>query len=346
MRLIGGGAAMLAVVAAVLAGAGAAQPPPVHAAMQSFSLPGDGPWDYVTYDPAHRRVFIGRYDGVQVVRADTGRLELTIGSRGGDHGVVIAPDQQRVFTSDARAHQLGVYNQASLAAQRSVALGGAPDGLAYDPASHRVLAFLPQSHEIVAVDARTLQVAGRLDAGGEAEAAAVDGRGAVFVTLRDQGEIIRLNAATLKIGARWKIGCERPSPIALNAASGRLFVGCRDQRMLVLDAQSGASIASVPTGEGTDAIAFDPVRHLVIAANGRGSISLARAEGADTYAALGGIVMPVGARTMAVDAAGGRLFTTTADIARTEPPTPKRPYPRLIPVLGTFRMIVVRLPPP
>ncbi len=314
------------------------------AAQHAFKLPGDGPWDYIAYDPANRRVFIGRYNGVQVVRADTGRLEATIGARTGDHGVAIAADARRLFTSDAAALRLGAYDLASLAAQSTIPLGGEPDGLAYDPASHRVLAFLPRSNEIVAVDARTLRVAGRVDVGGEADAAAADGQGAVFVTLRVRAEVIRLDVRTLKVTSRWPVACERPSPVALDAEAGRLFVGCRDSRMLVLDAASGRVVAEQPTGEGTDALVFDAGRQLAIAANGGGSITLVRVDGPDRYSLRGSIATPKGARTMALDAAGGRLFTAAADIARVQPPTHALPYPRLIPRTGTFRLIVVRLP--
>ncbi len=315
------------------------------AGQQAFKLPGDGPWDYVTFDPAHGRVFIGRYSGVQVVRADTGKLETTIGARTGDHGAVIAADAHLVVTSDAVDRRLGVYDQASLLLQRRVALRGEPDGLTYDPVTRRVLAFLPSSHAVVAVDAADGHVAARVDVGGEPEAGVADGRGAVFVTVRDRSEVVRLDAATLRVTGRWPSGCERPSPIALDAADSRLFVACRDRQMAVLDSGTGRVVTSVATGAGTDALAFDPARRLVVAANGGGSITLVRADGADSYTRLGDVAMPHGARTMALDAAGGRLFTATADIARVQPPTKSRPFPLLIPKTGTFRMIVVRLPP-
>ncbi len=315
-------------------------------AAQSFPLPGDGPWDYVTYDARNGRVFIGRFDGVQVVRADTGRLAATIGARSGDHGALVVPDANRVFTSDARARRLGVYALGSLAAQGGVPLHGEPDGMAYDPATKRVLAFLPLGNEIVAVDAHSLHVVGRLAIGGEAEGGVPDGHGAMFITLRDRGDVVRVDVAAMRVTARWQTGCERPSPIALDAASGRLFIGCRDDRILMLDAANGRVVGSAPTGEGTDSLAFDAGRHLAIAANGGGSITLVHVDGPDRYSVRAQIAMPKGARTMALDAAGGRLFTVTADIASEQPPTRTRPYPRLIPKSGTFRMIVVRLPPP
>jgi DNA-binding beta-propeller fold protein YncE len=339
MRLAGRFA--LALVLLALGATAWAQAP---AATQSFKLPGDGPWDYVTFDSANRRVFIGRYNGVQVVDADTGKLRTTIGARTGDHGATIAADLHRLFTSDAAARQLGIYDLATLKAQTPVKLGGEPDGMVYDPASHRVLAFLPHSHEVVAVDARTLHVAGRLDVGGEAEAGVADAHGSVFVTLRDLGAVLRLDTATLRVKARWAAGCPRPSPIAMDLAADRLFVACRDRRLIVLDAANGRTVAQAPIGDGTDGLAFDAPRHLVVASNGGGSITLVQSQAADRYARIGDLATAKGARTMALDAAGGRVFTVTADIARVEPPTPTRPYPRLIPKIGSFRLIIVRLP--
>lgn len=310
-----------------------------------FALPGDGPWDYVSFDPAAGRVFIGRYNGVQVVRADTGKLETMIGARTGDHGATVAANVGRLFTSDARARRLGVYDLRTLAAQPALPLSGPPDGLVYDPVSRRLLVFLPHSHEIVAVDAAAPHVAGRLDVGGEAEGGAADGHGAVFVTLRDRGQVLRIDAASLRITAQWPAGCPRPSPVAMDEADGRLFIGCRDQRILVMDAGSGRILARLPGGEGTDAMVFDPGRRLAAAANAGGSITLVRSDRPDAWRVAAQIPMPLGARTMALDVARGRLFTVTADVARVEPPTPARPFARVIPKAGTFRLIVLHLAP-
>lgn len=321
------------------------QPPTLPAAQQSFPLPGDGPWDYVTYDPADDQVFVGRFTGLQVVAAASGRLLTTIHMRGGDHGAVIAPDLGRLFSSDAGAHTLSAYAAGKLSLLGTMKLGGEPDGLAYDPVTHRVLALLPARHEVVAVDARTLHVAGRVDVGGEPEAGVADGHGNVLVTLRDRGEVIRIAAGTLQVKARWPGLCVRPSPVALDAQSGRLFVACHDARILVLDSGSGRVVATVPAGTGIDGLGFDPRRHLLVAADGDGWLWLLHADASGGYTMQGRIATARAARTMALDPAGGRVFTTTADIARTEPPTRSRAYTRLIPKGGTFRLIVVHLPP-
>ncbi len=328
-------------VASVLAG------PPGFAAepAKAFALPGDGGWDYVTYDPSGARVLIGRPQGVQVVDAADGRLVATIGAPTGDHGAAPVPAADRIYTSDAKEHRLGVFILSTLRHLGSVPLPGEPDGLVTDTSTGRVFAFVPGVHRIVALDAATAAITGAVDTAGEPEAGVADGAGSLFVTLRDTGDVIRLDEAAMTVVARWRSGCERPSPIALDPASHRLFVGCRDRRLLVMDATDGHVVATVPIGETADAAAFDPRTRTVAVANGSGGITLIRAGEQDAYRVVGTIATPAGARTMALDPATGRLFTVTADIASVEPPTAERPYPRLHPRPGTFRLLVVGIAP-
>ena len=307
-----------------------------------FSVPGDGGWDYLTYDPAADRVFIGRPQGVQVVDAGNGKVIAMIGAPTGDHGVVLAPAADRLFTSDEKENRLGVFALSTLRPLGTVPLPGEPDGLVMDTATGRVLALIPERQQVVAVDAASAKVLGTIDVGGEPEAGVVDGTGAVFVTVRDKDEIVRLDAAKMAVAARWASDCERPTPITMDTATRRLFIGCGDGRLLVLDAADGHPIASVPTGETTDAAVFDRTTKIVALANGGGSISLVGEKGADDYALIGNIETPRGARTMTLDPKGGRLFTATADIDSIDPPTADRPYPLLHTKPGTFRLIVLR----
>ncbi len=312
-----------------------------RARAQSFSVPGDGGWDYVAFDPSGDRVFLGRAHGVQVVAARDGRLIGTIGATTGDHGVALVPKADRVFTSDGDEKQLGVFVLSTLRKIGTVPMPGEPDGLVADAATGRVLALIPERHLVVAIDPVTAKVTATVDVGGGPEAGAPDGAGAVFLTIPATGELVRLDTRTMTVGTRWKTGCERPMPVAIDVATQRLFVGCRDRRLVVMDATDGHRIVTVPTGELTDAATFDPHTKTVAVASGGGGISLVREESADRYAAVGTIDTPRGARTMALDPASGRLFTATADIASVEPATAERPYPLLHPKPGTFRLIVI-----
>ena len=315
---------------------------PLSAPAQAFSLPGDGGWDYITFDPSGDRVFIGRSDGVQVVDAEHGKQTATIGAPSGDHGVALVPAANRVFTSDAKESRLGIFALSTLQHLGTVPLPDEPDGLVTEAARGLVLAFIPDRQEAVVVDAASGKVTGKVDVGGEPEAGVADDAAAVFVTVRDTAEIVRLDVTAMTVNARWRTGCKRPGPIAMDSATRRLFVGCADRRLVVLDATDGHLIATVPTSDLTDAATFDPRTRTVALANGGGSVSLIEEKSADNYVLAGNIATPRGARTMGLDAKGGRLFTATADIASIDPPTAARPYPLLHPKPGTFRLIVLR----
>lgn len=323
----------------------AASPVQVKAAQdaqaRSFSLPGDGGWDYVAYDPSGDRVFLGRSYGVQVVAARDGHPIGTIGAATGAHGAVFVPKADRVFTSDGRAGQLGVFVLSTLRKVGTVPLPGEPDGLVADPATGHVLALLPEQHLVVAVDPSTAKITGTVDVGDGPEAGVSDGAGAVFLTMPESGDVVRLNTLTMTVDARWRTGCERPSPVAIDGTTRRLFVGCQDQRLLVMSAMDGHTVATARIGEGADAVTFDPNIKTVAVASGAGGISLVRQESADRYAAVETIDTPRGTRTMALDPATGRLFTVTADIASVEPATTERPYPLLHSRPGTFRLIEI-----
>ena len=107
----------------------------------------------------------------------------------------------------------------------------------------------------------------------------------------------------------------------MDRATQRLFVSCVNQLMVVLDAHSGATIAEVPIGSGTDAAAFDPQRKLIFSSNGKdGTISVIREKDANTFVAEGNIDTRVSARTMSIDPKSGRLFVAAAEIDKNAPP--------------------------
>lgn len=220
-------------------------------------------------------------------------------------------------------------------------LPGEPDGLMYDKKSGRFLAFVPGQHQVVIVDPVSVKAVGQVDVGAEPEAGVSDSAGAVFVTLPGTGEVVRLQGDTLAVAARWKTGRLRPSPIAIDPSGQRLFVGCRDRRLLVMDASNGRVIATVAIGEGTNSAVYDPRSNMVTVASSDGRLTLVRDEGGDRYVLAGTIAVPRGTRTMALDAEGGRLLTVTAEIASVEPPTPQRPYPLVHAKPSTFRLIAL-----
>jgi DNA-binding beta-propeller fold protein YncE len=177
---------------------------------------------------------------------------------------------------------------------------------------------LGDSKELVFVDARGGKITGRLPmAAEELEGVAVAGDGALFVNERDINKIARVDAKTRKVSAEWGIpGCEMPTGLAIDAAAGRLFIGCKGEHpvLTVMDAATGRVVATHEIGRGNDGVAYDATAKRVYTSNGiDGNIVIFDQLSPDKYVLAGAVTTRPIARTLAVDPATQRLFTMTAE---------------------------------
>ncbi len=179
------------------------------------------------------------------------------------------------------------------------------------------------SKTVTVVDSRTDTVLANIDAGGGLEYAVVGDDGKVYVNGAEKKEIVRIDIATNKVDAHWPIpGCTSPHGLAIDTAGHRLFPTCVNKVMTVVDTASGAVVATLPIGQGTDAAAFDPVRKRAFSSNGEGTVTVIDAKDPSKPVVLETVPTRVTGRTMAIDPASGRLFVAAAEI------DPKAPVPR------------------
>jgi DNA-binding beta-propeller fold protein YncE len=306
--------------------------------LRRIPLAGAVRWDYLTVDPPRRRLFVAHDSEVLVVDADslapTGRIPDTPGV----HGVALAPDLGRGFTSNGRDSSVTVFDLASLRALgRLKATGRRPDAIAYDSVSRRVFTFNGGSGNATAFDARTGAVAGTIPLGGTPEFAVVDGRGRLFVNLEDRDLMLTLDTWTLQPVARRPLApCTSPSALAMDRERRLLFAGCRNRLLAVVSADSGAVLATLPIGAGVDAVVFDPATRDVLSANGDGTLTVAAPDSAGRYRVAATIPTAVGARTLAFDPQTRRVFLVTAEFA----PPDSQPRARRQAVPGTFALLV------
>ena len=122
-------------------------------------------------------------------------------------------------------------------------------------------------------------------------------------------------------------GCDSPTGLAIDAERHRLFSVCQNKVMVVTDADSGKQVARVPIGEHPDAAAYDAQRQRVFSSNGEGTLSIIRQESADRYGPADTLATQRGARTLALDAATGRVYLVTAEVAPAPAPTPAAAAP-------------------
>jgi DNA-binding beta-propeller fold protein YncE len=324
----------------------AAAPPPAdpgYALVGSWQLGGSGGWDYLTIDSPRHRLFVTRADRVEVVDVGSGKVIGTILGTAGVHGVALAPELSRGFTSNGRANSVTVFNYASLAVERELPVPGEnPDALLFEPTTQRLFLFNGRSHDATVVDARSLAVLARLPLPDKPEFAVADGAGLVFVNIEsEQGQLVAIDAAKLVITATWPLpGCGSPSGLALDRVHKRLFSVCDGRTLAVTDAASGRALARLAIGEHPDAADYDSDHGLVFSSNGDGTLTIIRQLSANDYAEP--ITLPTqrGARTMAFDPATRKVYLATAEFGPTPPASADRPRPRPEPVPGSFTVLI------
>jgi len=304
---------------------------------------GDGYWDYLTVDQAYRRLFVARGVRVQVLDIDADTLVGEIPNTPGVHGVALAPDLGRGFTSNGRGASVTIFDLRTLATLGTVQVPAEnPDAIVYDSATRRVFTFNGRSHNATAIDAAAGTVVGTVPLSGKPEFAVSDGAGRIFVNIEDRSEISALDPRALTVVTTWPLaGCEEPTGLALDRAHRRLFAGCGNSRMVVVDADNGRVIATLPIGAGVDDTAFDPGTQLAFSSNGEGTVTVIAAETPDHYRVVANVPTQPGARTMALDGRTHRLFTVTAAFTPAESPTEMNPRPRRGIVPGSFVVLVL-----
>lgn len=310
--------------------------------IKKIPLGGEGGWDYLTLDSAARRLYITRSTRVTVLNVDTGLLVGQIRHTAGVHGVAIAPELSRGFISNGKAATATVFDLKTLQVIGEVKTGSDPDAIVYDSVSQKVFTFNGNSNSATVFDAKTTKVLGTIALGGKPEFAAADDLGQIFVNLEDKNEVVAINTSNLKVKGHWALKpCSEPTGIAIDRQHRRLFIGCGNQLMSVVDANTGSIKATLPIGKRTDAIAYDPVTRLAFSSNGEGSLTVVHEDSADKFSIVNNVVTQRGARTMALDLKTHKLYLDTAKFQATSTPVSGqvRSRPTIIP--GTFVILVL-----
>lgn len=306
-------------------------------------LGGEGGWDYLRVDPGHHHLFITRFTHVAVLDLPGLAPAGDIPGTDGVHGVAIAPEFNRGFTSNGRAASVTIFDLTTLKVLGVVPTTGKnPDAIIYDPASKRVFTFNGRSDSSTAIDAATGKVAGTVPLPGRPEFAAADGKGNVFVNLEDKSQVVRIDSNALTASAPWPLApCESPSGMAIDRGNGRLFVGCHNKMMAVVATDTGRVVATVPIGQGVDANRFDPETRLAFSSNGDGTLTVVREESPDKFSVAENVPTQRGARTMALDPATHTVYLVTAEFGPPPAATAEHPHPRPTMKPGSFTVLTV-----
>ena len=306
---------------------------------KTIPIGGDEGWDYVTVDSSARRIYVSHGSHVVVLDADKEVVVGDIPDTQGVHGIAIASDEGRGFVSDGRANNVSMFDLKTLKVLGTIKTGTNPDAIIYDPASKRVFAMDGRSQETTAINAADGSVAGTLALGGKPEFAVADGKGSIFVNIEDKSELVHFDPKKLAVLHRWPMApCQEPSGLAADWKNHRLFAGCDNKIMAVIDSDTGKVVTTVPIGDGVDANGFDPETSLAFASTGDGNLTVAHEDSPDKFTVVATVPTKKSARTMGLDLKTHKIFLPAAEF---DPPAPGERRGKMKP--GTFVLLVVEL---
>lgn len=331
-------ACLLTLVAATAIAASA----PGYHLVDTWKLGGEGGWDYLKVDSDAHRLYIARATRVLVIDTESGKPVGEISDTPGVHGVALVPEIGKGFSSNGREDMVSVFDLQTLKTLNKIKVGNRPDAIWYDAASKRVFTFNAGSQDATAIDAEKGAVVGAVPLGGKPEFAASDGKGTVYVNIEDKNQLVAFDASQLSVKQRWPLpGCDEPSGLAIDKKNRKLFVGCGNKVMPVVDADSGKILATLPIGDGVDATAFDDETGLAFASCGEGLLTVVREESPDKFSVVETVKTQRGARTMALDSKTHKVYTVTAQFGPAPAPTTAQPHPRPSILPDSFVVLVL-----
>jgi DNA-binding beta-propeller fold protein YncE len=339
-RLLGSACVFTAALTMPPQHAGAASPKEgssgYHVA-KTIAVGGDEGWDYIAVDSDARRLYVSHGTRVVVLDADSSAVTGEIPDTQGVHGIAIASDLGRGFTSNGRANTVTIFDLKTLKSLGTVKAGTNPDAIVYDAVTKRVFTMNGQSHDATAIDAAGGTVVGTLALGGKPEFAVSDGRGSIFVNIEDKSELVELDPQKLAVLHRWPLApCQEPSGLAMDRKNRRLFAGCDNKMMAVINADTGKVIATPAIGEGVDANGFDPATMFAFASTGEGTLTVVHEDSPDKFTIVDNVPTKRSARTMGLDLKTHNIYLPAADF---DAPAPGLRRGKMKP--GSFVLLVV-----
>jgi YVTN family beta-propeller protein len=325
-------------LSAILAAAALAAPP-AYKVVNKIKVGGGVRWDYAYLDSANHRLYVSHGTQTEVIDTSTDKLVGTIPDTKGVHGIAIAGDLGRGFTSDGTDNDVTVFDLKTLQVITKVKTGQNPDAIIYEPVTHRVFTMNGRSSDSTAIDAKTGSViTASIPVGGKPEFAQVDGKGHVYVNIEDKAEIIEIDAKNALVGKRYSIApCDSPSGLAIDP-KGHLYSVCDNKMMIVSDPATGKVLATPAIGARPDGVAFDD-GYAFSANGGDGTITMV-GENGGKFEPVATIPTTAGARTIASDQKAHKLYLPAAEFG---PPAAdkdgKKGRPQAIP--DSFQILVV-----
>jgi YVTN family beta-propeller protein len=313
--------------------------------LSQIAIGGEGGWDIVTIDNTSRCLYLARATKVVVIDLTKNSVITEIPDTPGVHEFLPVHEFLRGFSSNGRESKAGVFDLTDLKMTSKIDTGESPDAMVYEPRRGEVYVFNHKGNSATVVDAKLATVVATIPLGGSPEFAAADGLAQhVYCNLEDKNEVAVIDTAKHEVVARWPVApCEGPGGIAFDLAHHRLFVGCHNKMMMMLDSDTGKVVTSVPIGAVVDGCAFDDATQLAFASCGDGTTTIAKEESPQKLTVVQMLKTERGARTMALDPQTHRIYLPTAQFQPAPSPSPGMSPSRPTIVPNTLKLLVYGL---
>jgi len=319
-----------------------AQSPTAYRVTHSYTLGGDGNWDYIVPDPPNHRLFVARQTRVMVIDEDTGTLLGEVTGIQGAHGTAIAEKTGHGFATSGNDQSVVMFDLKTFKSLGRIPAAEDADAIVYDAPSNRVFTLNGDAHSSTVIDAQMGALITNIPLSGKPEYGASAGDGKVYANLTDISEVVEIDAKTAIVTRRWSTGaCKQPVSMALDTAHHRLFSGCRSGVMAVSDYQAGKVVATLPIGAGVDGAGYDAASGNAFASNADGTLTVIHQDSPDQYRVLETVQTPPGARNMGLDPTNHRVFIVSAKFG----PAPASGRGRGPVLPGSFTLMTIERDP-
>jgi hypothetical protein len=313
----------------------------------TIPIGGPGRWDYATIDAQGQYLYLPRSTHTDVIDTASGKVVADIQGGQGLHGCALVPDLNRAFVSDGKGSEVLVIDTKSNTLLGTIPAPDDADGIIYDPASQHVFVACGDSSVLLPIPANIDPASGKpdptIDLGGSPEFLVSDHNGKLFVNINDQNQLAVVDTKAMKVLTKYSTEPgEKPTGLSMDRDKGRLFIGCRNQHMIVMNAADGSILGDLPIGKGVDATAF--YNGTTLASCGDGTLTAIAETSPGKFTIIQTLTTAPGARTMAVDPQTGKIYLPTAQMVATTKPDGSMGKPK--PVPGTFKVLVVTLSQP
>src|ERR1700722_2065727 len=284
----------------------------------TYTLGGDGSWDYIVPDPPHHRLFIARQNRVMVVDEDSGTLLGEVTGIQGAHGTAVAQATGHGFATSGNDQSVVMFDLKTFQVLGRIPAAEDADAIVYDSASNRVFTLNGDAHSSTAIDPRAGALITNIPLGGKPEYGASAGDGKVYANLTDTSEVVEIDAKKATVTRRWSTApCKQPVAMAIDTAHQRLFSGCRSGLMAVSDYRAGKVLATLPIGTGVDGAGYDAASGNAFASNADGTLTVIHQDSPDQYRVVETVTTPPASRNMRLDTTTRRIFVVSAKFGPT-----------------------------